>query len=330
MAHVFISYVTQNTKLASWVASQLSSNGLDPWFSKDPERIAPGDEWQSALRTAIQEGGYYLPIFTREWARRDRSIANQELLLAAEEARLRPPGRRWIIPLKADDEPLPPLDLGGGKHLSDIQYVDVPRLGWERGLKTLMQAMGIANPVLEEGEPLAPGFGTNARVVGGSVTYRNLNVPIPELEGTIFTVTGGYITRSDEGALVANFTLRAPFEKLQELNAEMGLDSIDVVSSDHVISTDPACPSRFSYTDAKDRREPGMPVWSMGATVPLRTTVSIEQLTGFEADGFINSDDQVIGTFTGFVDTASKLGRVRVTFDGDFMLQLVSVIAPPF
>lgn len=329
MAHVFISYVSQNAKLAAWVASHLRANGLDPWLSQDPGRIVPGDDWQGVLRTAIQEGGYYLPIFTHDWAKRGRSVANQELSLAAEEARMRPPGLRWMLPLKVDETPLPPVDLGGGRQLSDIQYADVPQLGWERGLKALMQAMDVENPVLEKGEPLATGFGAYARVVGGFVTYRNLSVPIPELEGTSFTVTDGYIARSESGALIANFKLRAPFEGLQQLNVELGLDSIDVASADHTISTDPSRPSHFSYLDAKDKRGPGMPLWVMGSPTPVRTAVSIEQMTGYEADGFLDADDRVVGTFTGFVETASALRKQRVTFDGDFMLQLKDAIRPP-
>ncbi|QUT05083.1 toll/interleukin-1 receptor domain-containing protein [Sphingobium phenoxybenzoativorans] len=329
MAHVFISYVMENAKLAAWVAEQLRANGLDPWFSQEPGRITPGDEWQRVLRTAIQEGGYYLPIFTREWADRDRSVANQELMLAAEEARLRPPGRRWMLPIKADLEQLPPVDLGGGRQLSDIQYVDVPQLGWEHSLRLLLLAMGVSNPVLDKGEPLAPGFGANARVAGGFVTYRNFNIPVPEMDGTSFVVTGGYISRSENGSLIANFRLRAPFEGLQAINAELGLDSIDVASDDKVISTDPARPSRFHYIDEKDARAPGMPLWMMGLQEPVRTSVSIEQVTGYEAAGYLNADDQIVGTFKGFVETASVIGCVRVTFDGDFNVQLKEVMVPP-
>ncbi|OWK31777.1 toll/interleukin-1 receptor domain-containing protein [Sphingomonas mucosissima] len=328
MAHVFISYVMQNAKLASWIAHQLRANGLDPWFSKDPGRIVPGDEWKRVLREAIQEGGYYLPIFTREWAERGRSVANQELMLAAEEARMRPPGRRWIVPVKADNEPLPDIEIGGGRQLSDIQYADIPQFGWERGLGVLLKAMGVENPIIDKGEPIAPGFGGNARVIGGFVTYRNLSVPVPEMEGTSFTVTGGYIARSDKGALVANFKLRAPFEGLHELNADLGLDSIDVASDDQTISTDPDRPTTFSFVDEKDRREAGMPLWMMGAQGPVTTDVDIDQVSGYEATGYLNQDDQVVGTFNGFVETDSVLGKLRVTFDGDFMLQIKDTVAP--
>lgn len=328
MAHVFISYVMQNSKLAAWIAHQLRVNGLDPWFSKDVGRIMPGDEWKRVLRQAIQEGGFYLPIFSREWAERGRSVANQELMLAAEEARMRPPGRRWIVPVKSDDEPLPDFEIGGGKQLSDIQYVDVPQVGWGSGLRVLLEAMGVTNPIIDNGEPVALGFGASAKIIGGFVTYRNLSVPIPELEGTSFTVTGGYITRANNGSLVANFRLRAPFEGLQELNAGLGLDSIDVACEERVISSDPSRPSKFSYLDERDRRGPGAPFWVLGSPEPLLSGVEIEQVTGYDAKGYLNQDDQVVGTFTGFVETESPLGKIRLTFDGDFTLQLKAAVAP--
>lgn len=329
MAHVFISYVMENARLAKWVAAQLRANGLDPWFSKDPGRITPGDEWKRALRSAIQEGGFYLPIFTKEWAARDRSVANQELMIAAEEARMRPPGRRWILPIKADPHELPPVDLGGGRQLTDIQYVDVPQLGWEQSLNLLLEAMGVPRPAIDRGEPLAPGFGANARIVGGHVTYRNFNVPLPEMDGTTFVVTGGYVTRAKDSTLVANFRLRAPFEALQEINEQLGLDSIDVASNDKVISTDPAEPSLFHNIDKKDIRPPGMPLWIMGLREPVQTDVEIEQTTGYEASGFINSEDQLIGTFNGFIQTTSISGIMHVTFDGDFSVYLKDVVVPP-
>jgi hypothetical protein len=279
--------------------------------------------------SCVAQGGFYLPIFTKEWAARDRSVANQELMIAAEEARMRPPGRRWMLPIKADPHELPPVALGGGRQLSDIQYVDVPQLGWEQSLKLLLEAMGVPRPTLDRGEPLAPGFGANARLVGGYVTYRNFSVPLPEMDGTTFVVTGGYVTRAKNGTLVANFRLRAPFEGLQAINEQLGLDSIDVASNDTVISTDPTKPNLFYYIDEKDARPPGMPLWMMGLQEPVQTNVAIKQTTGYEAFGFINADDQLVGTFNGFLQTESILGARHVTFDGDFSLYLQDVVVPP-
>lgn len=328
MSHIFISYVSENTKLAAWICSQLKANGMDPWFSQDEGRITPGDDWRKVLKGAVEKGGFYVPIFTKEWTKRSRSVANEELFFAAEEARMRPAGRRWIIPIKADSDDLPEIDLGGGRALENLQYIDVPRLGWLKALRSLLHALGVDEPKLDHGEPLAPGFGANATIVGGFITYRNFSIPIPEIDGTSFTVTGGYVVRREDGSLFANFSLRAPFEQLQLLNEEMGLDSIDVVSSDGTISIDPDNPSHFRYYDEKDPRPPGTPFWVLGAKEPLQAEVGFEQVTGYDAFGHLNSQDQLVGTFKGFVETASVLGKVRVTFEGDFNLQLMSIFAP--
>lgn len=329
MAHVFISFVEENAKLAEWIVNQLRSNGLDPWFSKDPGRIIPGDQWKQTLRQAIQDGGFYVPLFTKEWSERNRTVANEELTVAIEEARLRGLHRRWFVPVKIDATRLPDPNLGGGLSLSALHYVDFPQLGWERGLRSLMQALGVEDPIVAAGEPLAPGFGSTAEITGGSVTYRNFKPPIAELDGTSFSVTNGWVRRNEDGVIFAKFRLKAPFEGLEQLNAQLGLQDIDVLAEDPVISVDPNNPTRFSYADEKDTRPPGSPFWEMGTKVHPRSTVAIDQDTGYEAFGYLNAHDRLLGSFKGYIESSSVAGRVRVTFDGDFEVVLRSLVAPP-
>jgi hypothetical protein len=329
LAHVFISFVEENVKLVNWIVQQLRANSLDPWFSKEPGRITPGDQWKQTLRSAVRQGGFYLPVFTRQWHERERTVANEELIFAVEEARLRGLHRRWLIPLKADDQPIPAIDLGGGLTLADLQYVDIPQLGWERGLKVLFEAMGVANPVLEAGAPLAHGFGSAASISGGFVTYRNTNPRVDELEGVTFTATSGWVRRDDAGKIYAKFLLRSPFEDHQRLNADLGFDSIDVMTDAAMISTKGTEPTHFYYVDEKDRRGPGSPLWELGVKKPMLTTVAMEQQTGYDAYGYLNSDDRLIGTFRGYVETRTALGNVRFTFDGDFDLAMKAAFLPP-
>lgn len=328
MAHVFISFVEENTKLAAWIVQQLRANGLDPWFSKDDGRIIPGDQWKQTLRTAIREGGFYLPVFTKEWAARERTVANEELMLAVEEARLRGLHRRWFVPVKVDDQPLPDIELGGGRSLADLHYVNIPTLGWERGLRMLMQALGVEHPVLEMGEPLAPGFGSEAEIIGGLLTYRNTNPPLSALDRVHFAVTSGWIRRNERGEICARFSTRAPYEDLQNLNTELGFDTIDVLVDDRVISVDPSQLTRFWYDDGKDSRAPGSKLWSLESR-EYRTDVAMEQQTGFEAFAHLNQHGHIVGTFTGFVDTQTEFAAGKMTFDGDFDLELRTMVRPP-
>jgi hypothetical protein len=327
MAHIFISYVEENAKLAAWVADQLRANGLDPWYSKDAGRIIAGDQWKSTLRKAIEEGGFYLPLFTREWAARSRTVANEELATAVDEARLRGLHRRWFVPVKVDDGSLPAIDFGGGLTLNGIHHVDIPKLGWERGLLDMLKALGVDEPKLERGEPLAQGFGAFAAVVGGHLTYRNSQPRVEAIDGLTMSVTKGWVRRQEDGRIYANFRVRAAYEQHQRINAELGLDDIDVRMDEATISTNPDEPSRFYYMDSESRLEKGTELWSVGKT--MTTASTIDQRSGFEAIGYLNSDDRIIGKFNGYVESGSVFQKVRVTFDGDFDVALKPAITPP-
>ncbi len=329
MAHIFISFVEENSKVAAWIVNQLRANGLDPWFSKDEGRIVAGDQWRETLREAIRNGGFYVPLFTKEWADRTRTVANEELTVAVEEARMRGLDRRWLVPVKLDQTPIRTLDLGAGRTLSDIHYVDFPQTGWERGLRSLLKSLGVENPIIEQGEPLAPGFGSVAEIVGGFVRYRNTKPYVAELDGTAFTVTGGHVRRANDGSIFARFELQAPFEELQRMNEELGLTGVDVLTNDLVISTDAAKPTHFRFVDEKDTRPPGSPYWQLGAKRPVRSQISIDQETGYDAYGYLNANDHLVGTFRGYVQSRSALGQVRFTFDGDFDMAVRSIVAPP-
>lgn len=46
----------------------------------------------------------------------------------------------------------------------------------------MLEALGVDAPVIEIGEPLAPGFGAAAKITGGFLTYRNTSPRVDELE----------------------------------------------------------------------------------------------------------------------------------------------------
>ena len=64
---------------------------------------------------------------------------NEELTLATEEWRLRPPGRTWQIPVRLDDGPVPERDLGAGKTLSDLNYSDLFGKGYTPNVAQLVE-----------------------------------------------------------------------------------------------------------------------------------------------------------------------------------------------
>ena len=50
---------------------------------------------------------------------------NEELTLAVDEFRQYAPGHTWLIPIRFDDGDLPEWDLGAGRTLSDLNYVNL-------------------------------------------------------------------------------------------------------------------------------------------------------------------------------------------------------------
>jgi hypothetical protein len=67
----------------------------------------------------------FLACFSDESRAKGRSYMNEELTLAVEEFRLRPPGRTWLIPVRFDAGEVPEWDLGAGLTLGDLNYVDL-------------------------------------------------------------------------------------------------------------------------------------------------------------------------------------------------------------
>ena len=53
------------------------------------------------------------------------SYQNEELTLAIEQLRLRPPGDPWLIPVRFDECRIPAWDIGGGRTLASIQRADL-------------------------------------------------------------------------------------------------------------------------------------------------------------------------------------------------------------
>jgi hypothetical protein len=186
-------------------------------------------------------------MFSRNWNNRERTIANEELLLAIEELRQRPRERAWFIPLKIDNCEIPSIPIGPGETLAAIQHIDIPALGWNESLRRLLVTLGVSNPILDVGEPLGSGLGGTVELVGGELIYDQTNPPMPTMAGLTFPVVGGWCSRTEEGHLLAFIKTKAPFTHLQELNALLGLDSFYAISNDGYISSDVTKPNAFEF-----------------------------------------------------------------------------------
>ncbi|MDF9875412.1 toll/interleukin-1 receptor domain-containing protein [Cellulosimicrobium cellulans] len=121
---VFISYVKENSREVDQLCAILDAAQI-PYF-RDRTALGPGDAWRLKIRQAIKDGALvFLACFSEKSRARDKSYMNEELVLAAEEYRLRVYGRPWLVPVRFDDGEVPLMDLGAGRTLDDINRVDL-------------------------------------------------------------------------------------------------------------------------------------------------------------------------------------------------------------
>jgi FxsC-like protein len=122
--HAFISYVEEDLAQVAQLQTLLFVAGVPMW--RDADDLLPGDVRSEAIRDAITADSIaFLACFSRSSRAQATSNQNEQLLLAIEEARRRPPRSPWIIPIRFDDCEIPDLDIGGGRRLRDIQSVDL-------------------------------------------------------------------------------------------------------------------------------------------------------------------------------------------------------------
>jgi hypothetical protein len=122
--HVFISYVREDSNHADTLCKMLTAAGIPFWRDKDS--LAPGANWKSEIRKAIQSGSLvFLACFSTRSTARDSSYMNEEMNLAVDEFRRRPPGRTWLIPVRFDECDVPEWELDNRRTLHDLNWSDL-------------------------------------------------------------------------------------------------------------------------------------------------------------------------------------------------------------
>lgn len=122
--HVFVSYVHEDNTEVDQLCAVLEAAQV-PYF-RDRKNLGPGDAWRAKIRDAIRTGALvFLACFSASSRAKEKSHMNEELTLAIEEFRKMPPGRTWLIPIRFDGGDVPEWDLGAGRTLRDLNYVDL-------------------------------------------------------------------------------------------------------------------------------------------------------------------------------------------------------------
>jgi hypothetical protein len=122
--HAFISYVREDSAHADRLQQVLEAAGVRVW--RDTVDLWPGDDWRQRIRHAITDNALiFIACFSHNSISRKVTFQNEELSLAVEQLRLRPPGEPWLIPVRFDDCDIPDITIGNGRTLTSIQRADL-------------------------------------------------------------------------------------------------------------------------------------------------------------------------------------------------------------
>jgi HEAT repeat protein len=138
LAHVFISYVRENSEVVDRLAYELTAHGVTVWL--DRNNIEPGARWADAIKKAIRSGKFFIACFSQESNTRDRTYMREELTLAIEELRLRPSDRIWFIPVLLNDTAIASQRISAIEELSDVNVVKLHE-DWNNGINLMLRVL---------------------------------------------------------------------------------------------------------------------------------------------------------------------------------------------
>lgn len=128
MAHdVFICYATHDKAVADAVCANLEENKVRCWYA--PRDIAPGEDWQNSITTAIQESKVFLLIFSHETNRSTRMLHELEFAITH---------NIIILPLRFDNI-LPEGALQ--YYLSTCHWIDAVDASWQESLSHRVRSL---------------------------------------------------------------------------------------------------------------------------------------------------------------------------------------------
>lgn len=136
--HTFISYVSEDAEAVDKLGRELKGHGINLWVDRD--RLLPGQLWKQRIKTAIQEGAFFIACFSPHFVSRERTYMREELFIAIEELRRRPAERAWFVPVLLSSCELPDLSIGRGQTLRDLQWVDLS-MDWDRSVMKILRVL---------------------------------------------------------------------------------------------------------------------------------------------------------------------------------------------
>ncbi|WP_288413901.1 toll/interleukin-1 receptor domain-containing protein [uncultured Novosphingobium sp.] len=319
MSHAFLSYVREDARIVGHLKQVLEANGVRCWM--DTSDLEPGLPWRDQLRRAIQSGSYFVPFFSSCWAAKATSTANEEVLWAIDELRRRPHDQAWFLSFVLDNGRVPDLPIGADRYLTNLQYISVAALGWETATRRLLRALGVSEPVLAVGSPIAPGLPARVTVTKGRYTVDKSVPHVESLANIDFTIESGSLWRDQEGVIQAELVARAPNTKMHAVNQMLGLDTMRCETAETEVSRDPGKPTTFN-SKRKHTIPRGTEIPALFGQPAIRVPYDLTVDLTYSAHGWLNENDLFAGNYTAAMRVATFdvkiMGEFSAAVEGDY------------
>ena len=139
---VFLSYCHDNVGQVDKLRKDLIAAGITVWWDKD---IYGGEDLKYAIREAMDDSYAVVVCLSNELIGRKKSGVYPEVSDAIDIFREFSPGSIFFIPVRLSDCKIPPIDIGGGRTLKQLKYVNLfPETNWNPGVKQLVEALQVA------------------------------------------------------------------------------------------------------------------------------------------------------------------------------------------
>ena len=144
----FLSYVKENEPIVRFLDQVLTDYGID--VVTNYKNIDGGSNWKRTLKQLIENSGYFVACFSKEFNEREKTVLYRELDYAIECAKDYPFDRKWLIPVRINECTIPSIEIGLQGLLTDLQRIDLfPTAKWHEGVESIVHTIDkrlIINP----------------------------------------------------------------------------------------------------------------------------------------------------------------------------------------
>ena len=136
----FLSYVKENESIVRFLDQVLTDYGID--VVTNYRNIDGGSNWERTLKQLIEDSGYFVACFSKEFNMREKTVLYRELDYAIRCAEDYPFDRKWIIPVRINKCTIPNIEIRSRERLTDLQRIDLfPTAKWHEGVEAIVRTI---------------------------------------------------------------------------------------------------------------------------------------------------------------------------------------------